>query len=200
MKRTSLLAISAALAAALLPLAAAGQTAPPTRVSAPKYEAFGGLAYTSLNQVNQSRYGLMGFRGAITRDWGKYFGLTGMGDYYKWPAGSGTGINANPGNPSVYSFMVAPGVNLKLADKWSAGVYGELGIEHTGGEQMIPNISFAGGFGAQVTYDLNRRWAIRTMGERVLASFSLRNNSNQLSNSTHMTSNTRGFIGLVYRF
>ncbi len=184
----------------LLPLAAAGQAPPPVPVSAPKYEAYLGFGYTTLNQVNQSRFGLMGVQGALTRDWGKYFGLRGSGDYFKWPAGSGTGINANPGNPSVYTAMVAPEVHFPLFQKLSGGVFGELGLEHTGGEQMIPATSFAGGIGGELTYDLNRRFALRFSGDRLLASFSLRNNSNQLSNSTHMTSNSRGFIGLVYRF
>jgi len=184
----------------LLPLAAAGQATPPAPVSAPKYEAYVGTGYTSLNQVNQSRYGLMGVQGALTRDWGKYFGLRGSGAYFKWPAGSGSGVNANPGNPSVYTVMVAPEVHFPLFQKLSGGIFGELGVEHTGGEKMIPDTSFAGGFGGEATYDLSRRLAVRLSGDRVMASFSLRNNSSQLSNSTHMTSNARGFLGLVYRF
>lgn len=200
MKRTSLLAFLAAVSVALLPLAAAGQTAPPATVRVPKYEAYGAFAYTTLNQVNQSRFGLMGFHGAITRILSKHWGLTGSGDYFKVPAGSGSGIYANPGNPSVYTFMVAPEVRFPIWDKWDGAVFGELGIAHTGGEQMIPNTSFAGGLGGSVTYALNRRWALRAVGDRVTASFSLRDNATGLANSSHMTTNTRGMIGVVYRF
>lgn len=195
MKRTSLLLILAALPAVLLPLAATGQAAPPVTVHEPKYEVYAGFAYTNLDQVNQSRHGLMGVRGAITRDWGKYFGLTASGDYFKWATGSG-----NPGNPVVYDFLVGPEVHFKLFSRWSGAVFGEVGGEHTGGEQMTPNISFAGGFGGSITHDLNRHWALRASGDRLAASFSLRNNTNQLSNSTHMVWNARGMFGVVYRF
>ena len=195
MKRTSLLVISAAIAAALLPLAAAGQTLPPAPVSAPKYEAYAGFAFTNLDQVNQSRHGLVGFRGAITRDWGKYFGLRGSGDYFKWATGSG-----NPGNPVVYTFMLAPELHFNVYQNWSAGVFGEIGMEHTGGEQMIPNNSFAGGYGVNLTDNLNRRWALQATTDRVGASFSLRNNSPQIANSTHRVWNLRGMFGVIYRF
>jgi len=63
LKRT--ISILAALSAALLPLAATGQVSPdsgstvaeqPERTF--KYEVYAGYAYTSLNQVNESRFGL----------------------------------------------------------------------------------------------------------------------------------------------
>jgi len=42
--------------------------------------------------------------------------------------------------------------------------------------------------------------AIRLDGDRVAGSFSLDNNTPQLSNSTHRTWNARATIGVVYRF
>src|SRR5215472_13320204 len=80
LKRTSLISILALVAAAFAPLAASGQIAPDRGTKAEsaepsqKYEVFAGFSYTSLNQVNQSRYGLIGVNVAVTRDWGKYFG------------------------------------------------------------------------------------------------------------------------------
>ncbi len=61
------------------------------------------IAYTSLNQVNLSRYGLIGGKASLTRDWGKYFGLMGTVDYYRPPISSRK--PDNPGDPSVYSFL-----------------------------------------------------------------------------------------------
>ncbi len=68
LKRTSLFSILAMLAAALLPLAATSQVFPIHKDKAAaaegadtyKYDAYVGFGYTSLNQVNGSRYGLMG--------------------------------------------------------------------------------------------------------------------------------------------
>ncbi len=73
-------------------------------------------------------------------------------------------------------------------------------MEHTGGENMNPSTSFAGGFGGGMQYDLNRRWAIEVTGDRVGASFSLINNSSQLGYSTHRTWNPRATVGVVFRF
>jgi hypothetical protein len=199
LKRTSLLSILAVIPTLLLPVAVSGQAVPPAPPPAPhRYEVYAGLAYTSLNQVNQSRYGLIGGKVSVTRDWGKYFGLMASGDYYK-PA-TGSGKPGNPGNPSVYSFMVGPEFHADLYGNLSGQFFMELGGMHTGGENMTPNLSFAGGFGGGMTYRLNDRWAIRATGDRVAASFSLSNNTPQLSYSSHITWNARGTVGVVYRF
>lgn len=193
--------ILAVLPAALAPLTASGQVNPeaaPSPVQAGpsyKYVVYGGFAYTSLNQVNLSRYGLMGGKVSLTRNYGKYFGLTGAVDYFKPALGSG-----NPGDPSVYTFMVAPELHATLYDNIEGLFFAELGGEHTGGEKMTPNISFAGGFGGGLQYNLNSRLGIRAEGDRVAGSFSLTNNSPQLAYSTHMTWNARASIGVVYRF
>jgi hypothetical protein len=182
--------------AALLSVAAVAQTDQPGPAPAPyKYEAYAGFAYTSLNQVDLSRHGLMGAKVSLTRNWGKYFGLAGTGDYYKWATGSG-----NPGHPWVYSFMVAPEAHADLWGPLSGFVFGEVGVEHTGGESMSPDTSFAGGFGIGMSWRLSDRWSIRTSGDRVAASFSPNHNTPQLAYSTHRTWNARATIGPVFRF
>ena len=198
----------AAIPAVFLPLSALSQAAPsegqaPNGQAAPsfRYEAYAGFGYSSLNQVNQSRYGLMGVDLALTRDWGKYFGLTAMGNYYKPPVShGGAGVAGNPGDPSIYEFLVGPEIHVPIYGSVSGFFHGVMGIEHTGGEGETPNISFAGGLGGGMTYDLNPRWAIRAYGDKIGASFSLRNNTPQLGYSPHRTWNSSGTIGVVFRF
>ena len=94
LKRTSLLSILAMLAAALLPLAALSQVAPSHKSSNAegadtyKYDAYVGGGYTSLNQVNGSRYGLIGAELAVTRYWGKHLGFIADGAAYVHPVSS----------------------------------------------------------------------------------------------------------------
>ena len=203
LKSKFLLLILAVAAASFAPMSAAGQIAPekPRSQGGPpayKWEAFALGGYTSLNQVNQSRYGLIGGRAGVTRDFGKHFGLTAIGSCYKPPAGSGGG--GNPGNPSVYSALAGPEFRANLYGNFDGFVHGLLGIEHTGGEHMTPNISFAGGFGGGLVYNLSKRWAVRASGDRVGASFSLSNNTPALGYSPHLHWNARGEVGVVFRF
>lgn len=211
MKRTFWFSVLAAIAAALVPMTAAAQAVPeagPPTATTYKYSVYGGFAYTSLNQVNESRHGLMGGKVMVTRDFGKYFAVMATGDYYKPPLGgsSSSGVNgnaglpANPGNPSVYSALAGPEIHANIYGPVDALLFAELGMEHTGGENMIPSSSFAGGFGGGMSYHLNDRWAIEAVGDRVGASFSLNNSTPQLAYSTHRTWNPRGTIGVVFRF
>ena len=119
-------------------------------------------------------------------------------DYYK--LGTGHAGLPNPGDPSIYTFLVGPALHATLYENLSGVVFAELGGEHTGGERMTPSISFAGGFGGGLAYSLSRNWAVQLTGDRVAASFSLPNNTPQLGNSTNRTWNTRGTFGVVYRF
>ena len=203
LKRTLLFVLLAAVAAALAPVTAAGQVNPeaapvPQQAPAYKYDVYAGFAYTSLDQVNLSRYGLIGGKVSVTRDWGKYFGLMGTVDYYRTPISSRS--PGNPGDPSVYSFLVGPEIHAVLYENVSGILFAELGGEHTGGEHMTPNISFAGGFGGGMSYRLTDRFAIRATGDRLAGSFSLSGNTPQLGYSTHRTWNPRATIGVVYRF
>jgi len=193
----------AAAVAVVAPMLAVGQVNPEATLSGDqaspyKYEVYAGYAYTSLKQINLSRHPLQGGKIALTRDFGKYFMLTGSYDYLRVPLGSG-GLK-NPGNPSIYSFLVSPGVHAEIYEKLGGRVWAEFGGEHTGGESMTPSVSFAGGFGVGMTYDLTRHWMVQVSGDRLQGSFSLTDNSAQLAYSTHRSWNTRASFGAAYRF
>jgi hypothetical protein len=208
LKRMFLRTLLAVVPAFLLPLSASSQAAPPEGTGPAgqaqatlKYEAYAGFGYTSINQVNLSRYGLYGVDLSVTRDWGRYFGLSAMGNYYKPPVGHGSSsVAGNPGDPSVYELLVGPEVHAQIYGNFSGFLHGGLGIEHTGGEHMTPNLSFAGGFGGGMSYNINRRFAIRASGDRIGAAFSVINNTPQLAYSPHRTWNSSGTIGVVFRF
>jgi len=65
---------------------------------------------------------------------------------------------------------------------------------------MTPNISFAGGFGGGIIYNMSPHWSLRASGDRVGAAFSLSNNTPQLAYSPHLHWNARGEFGVVFRF
>jgi hypothetical protein len=185
-----------------MPLTISGQAAPSADSSAIdrpeptyKYAVYAGYAYTSLNQVNQSRYGLQGVNMSVTRDWAKYFGTTAEGAYYKYATNTG-----NPGTPSVDTVLFGPVVHAQLFGKYSLFVDVLLGGEHTGGENVTPKVSFAGGFGGGLEYKLRPRFSLRAGGERIASSFSLTNNTPGLAYSPHTLWNARANVGLVYRF
>jgi hypothetical protein len=204
LKRSFLFASLAAVAAIVMPLAAAGQVAsesgPATR-STPsfKYEVYAGFAYTSLNQVTRSRYGLMGGQLSVTRNWGRYSGLRSSVDYYRPPLNNSS--YGNPGDPSVYSVLAGPELHMeKILGNVGGLAFAELGVEHTGGENMSPDTSFAAGFGGGLTYNLSRRLAIEVTGDSVAGSFSPINNTPENAYSGHVSWNPRATIGVVYRF
>ena len=95
MKRNLLLSILALVPASLLSLTASCQIVldkPPAAERTEKVyknEVSAGYAYTSLNQVLQSRYGLQGVNASYGRDFGKYFGVMGEGSYYFKAVASG---------------------------------------------------------------------------------------------------------------
>jgi len=191
------------IAAALAPMAAAGQVNPEAAPASAqggtyKYEAYAGVGYSRIRQVPVTFSGLLGGKVSLARDWGKYFQLIGSVDYYK--IGTGHGGLSNPGDPSMYTFLVGPGIHAQLYNNLSGVVFAELGGEHTGGESMQPSISFAGGFGGGLTYYLGPRLGVQLTGDRVGASFSLPGANSQNAYSTHLTWNVRGTIGVVYRF
>lgn len=202
MKRTLFFLLAAAIPALMMSQGATAQVNPeaaPTQAqAAPKYEVFVGVAYSRLRQVPVSYSGLVGGKASVSRDFGKYFQLMGSGDYYS--LGTGHSDIPNKGNPTIYTFLVGPALHAELFGNLSGVVFGEIGGEHTGGESVTPNISFAGGFGGGLTYNLNRKFAVQLTGDRVAASFSLPNNNPVLANSTSRTWNARGTFGLVYRF
>ena len=204
MKRTVLLRIFCLLAVALAPLIAGAQVSSDSAGKgsdenqvAYKYSVYAGGAYSRIRQVPASYSALIGGKVSVTRDFGRYFMLTGSGDYYK--AGFGHSGIPNPGHPSVYSVLVGPGLHADLFAGLSGQLFAELGMEHTGSESMSPSTSFAGGFGGGLTYSISPRWGVQLTGDRVGASFPLPGTAQQ-ANSTHRTWNARATIGIVYRF
>jgi hypothetical protein len=204
LKRKLLLSILAMVPALFMPLAATSQIAPDRPPRAPqtepstKYEVFAGYGYTSLNQVNNSRYGLEGVNVSVTRDWGRFFGVTADGAYYKHPLSSST--PGNPGDPSVEAVLFGPMLHANLFGHVDGFFHVLLGGEHTGGESMTPKLSFAGGVGAGLDYKLTKRFALRASGDDIASSFSLRDNSPELGYSPHRTRSSRASFGLVYKF
>jgi hypothetical protein len=197
-----LLSILAAVPAALMPLVAASQAVPSERSAsaAPsyKYEAFVGYGYTSLNQVTGSNNGLQGVDLSFTRDWGKYFGVTGQGGYYKYAI---TATNA--GKPSVTMVLAGPSLHAPLTAKSSAFLHVLLGGAHTGGENAIPDVSFSWGLGLGVDYQVKNHFYVRAFGDTISSSFYANpyvTNASELGTSAHRRSNAHAAIGVVYKF
>lgn len=163
-----------------------------------KYEAYLGPAYSRIRQVPETYSGLVGGKVSLGRDWGKYFQLTGSIDYYK--VGTGHSELPTPGHPTLYTAMVGPTLHATLYENLSGEFFGELGAEHTGGESMSPNTSFAGGFGGGFTYGLGHNLAVQLTGDRIGASFPLPGGNSGNGYSTHRTWNARVTLGVVYRF
>ena len=190
-----------AAAAVAMPAAAAAQAAPEGGKSGSaaaefKYQVYLGASYTSLNQVNQSRYGMVGPSLELSRNFGRYFAVVADGATFTHSIGGG-----NPGNPKVDLVLFGPELHGQVYENWGVFVRGWFGGEHTGGEGETPNISFAGGVGLGAEHVLRGgHWGIRASGDDIGSSFSLRNNSTQLGNSPHLRWNARGGIGIFYRF
>jgi len=205
LKRTFLILTLAAIPAVLMPLAASSQILPGHKSAAEgdeavyKNEVYGGYAYTSLNQVNLSRSGLQGAELAYTRDFGKYFGLTADGAFYKYPFVSPEVTNSTLA-PEVDMVLFGPVLHANLYEKTNGFVHVLLGGEHVGGTGQTPNISFAGGGGGGLEYLLTPRIAVRASGDVILQSFSVTGNSAQFGYSPHETRNARASIGVVYKF
>jgi opacity protein-like surface antigen len=198
--RKSLLSILIAVPAALMPLVAAGQVAPasettPVERAAPsyKYEAYVGYGYTSLNQVNHSRNGLQGVDLAVTREWGKYFGLTAQGGYFRYAYDT-----TNPGDPTVVMVLAGPELHAPLFGKSSAFVHVVMGGQHTGGESINPDIAFAWGPGIGVEYQLKSRFYLRIAGDSISSSSA--QDPDHLGYSAHSHRNAHATIGVAYKF
>jgi len=211
LKRMVLLSILAAAFAAFLPLAAAAQAAVPAErpETSYKYEVYAGYGYSSLNQVNGSRYGLQGVDAQARRSFGKYFGLTAQGGFYKYALDTGGAstngsVSGNPGTPSITSVLAGPVFIAPLGGRIEGFVDILLGAEHTAGELMSPSTSFAGGFGGGMGYKLNKHLWLHASGQRIGASFSLIDNvlpSGQTQGySSHETWDARASFGVGYRF
>ena len=164
-----------------------------------KWEANVGFAYTSLNNVTRSRYGIVGIKAGVTRDFGRYYGLTAEGSYYKYALFASAG-NPNPGDPSLYSALAGPVIHADIYGKFSGFLHGLIGVEHSGGESQIPSTSFAGGFGGGMEYKVSPRLSLRATGDDIGASFSPINNTPALGYSAHRSFNPQASFSAVYHF
>lgn len=206
MKRKFLISMLALVPAAMMPVMAASQAAP-ARTSADndqpekvyKWEAFGGFAYTSLNNVNTSRNGMIGAKFSLTRDWGRYFGVTGEGAFYPRSLSS-PAIENSTQKPNETTVLFGPVLHATLYGPISGFVDVLLGGEHIGGTSQTPNISFAGGVGGGMEWKISQHLSARAYGDDIASSFSLINNSTELGNSPHKTWSSRAGVGVVYRF
>lgn len=202
MNKKFLLSILAIIPALLMPIAALSQS---STASAPapvdrsdrvfKYDAYVGYGYTSLNQLNGSRNGLQGVNAAVTRYFGKYFGVTADGAQYRY-----TYDSTNPGDPTVDAILAGPLAHFELSKNLSGFARVLIGGEHISGEQMTPTVSFAGGYGGGVDYILTQRFSLRIAGDDIRSSFSVSNNNAQKAASSHETRSARATIGVVYKF
>jgi len=96
--------------------------------------------------------------------------------------------------------LFGPEVHGPLFERWNIFARALIGGIHTGGENMSPKVSFAGGGGAGLEYQVNSRWALRAYGDDIASAFSVRNNSPALGYSPHTRRNSRAGIGIVYSF
>jgi hypothetical protein len=205
LKRTFLISILAVVPAMLLPLAASSQILSGHKSAAEgdetvyKNEVYGGYAYTSLNQVNLSRSGLQGAELSYTRNFGKYFGVTGDGSFYKYPFAHPEVTNSTL-TPSVDMVLFGPELHANLYEKTNGFIHGLMGGEHVGGTSQTPNISFAGGVGGGLDYKLTSRISVRAAGDIILQSFSVTGNSAALGYSPNKSRNARATLGAVYHF
>jgi hypothetical protein len=181
----------------LTPAAANCQVAPerPAQLAGPVYKnsVFLGWGYTSLNQVNGSRSGLQGIAGSYTRDLSDHFGVVGEFGHYAWNVTA-----SNPGSPSVDQYLVGGQVRANLYEKLSGFARGLIGTVHTGGVNIQPDYSFAGGAGLGVDYNHSQRWGFRVSGDIIGSAFTLV--PYQTGYSTHARWNARAGVGVVYHF
>ena len=158
-----------------------------------KYEAFVGFGYTSTNQINQSNSGLGGVSLSLTRNFGRYFGVTAEGGHYSFSL-----TRSNIGNPTVDQYLVGPVFHAPLYDKIGIFAHGLLGAAHTGNISIQPGQSFAGGLGMGLDYRLSPHLGLRVYGDDIASSFTL--SPYQTGYSSHERWNAHAAIGMTYKF
>jgi len=94
--------------------------------------------------------------------------------------------------------LFGPVLHAQLIGPVGGFVHGLLGGAHTGGESMTPNISFAGGAGGGLDYQLSPRFSLRVSSDDVTSSFV--SDPNKLGYSPHAHRNLRASVGVVYKF
>ena len=191
-------ALALAAGAAIAPLAASAQIIEEKPAAAPvdrgyRNEVFAGWGYTSINQVNQSRSGLQGYEVGASRDFGKYFGVTGLYGQYDW-----TVTSANTGSPTVQMFLVGPMAHAQLYERWNLYARVLLGTAHVGKISIEPSQSFAGGGGVGLEYMLKPRIALRLGGDNIGSAFTI--TPYESGASTHTRWNAHAYFTVAYKF
>jgi len=94
--------------------------------------------------------------------------------------------------------LFGPEFHADVYGRFGGFLHGLLGGQHTAGEGITPNISFAGGVGGGMDYSLNPRLSVRAYGDDI-GSSSVQD-PNHLGYSPHTHFNARAAIGVVYKF
>ena len=152
------------------------------------FDLFGGVAYSSANQV-KSASSLIG--GAIALD-GKvkpWFGGTADFGYY----GYGYGLV----KPTMYTMLGGPAFFVNQ-DKYEGFFHVLFGLAHTGGVGATPNLAFAYAIGGGMQYDIRKNLAVRLSGDGIFSAFAI--DPNHLGYSQDMRVNPRATIGVAYHF
>jgi len=151
----------------------------------------------------------------VTRDWGRYFGITVDGGFYEHSVGT-PAISNSTLKPTMEAVLAGPVLHANLSKHLDGFIHVLLGGEHLGGINAYPGVSFAGGFGVGIDYKLRSRFSLRISGDDIASSFvaprylpnPLPPNSPPPPGSCTTTSNcspherrsSRAGVGLVYKF
>jgi len=178
--------------AMLLPVSLAGQVAKPTAadttVAFDRYEVFGGVAYSSANQVKGSS-ALIGFNLGADAKLRRWFG--GTFDFGQYGHSSGVA------EPTVTTFLAGPEFYI-TSDKITGFAHVLFGGAHTGGVGAQPDVSFAYSGGGGFEYAVSNKLAVRVSGDGIFSSFVL-DPTNQ-GYSAHLRVNARAVGGVAYHF
>jgi len=104
--------------------------------------------------------------------------------------------------------LLGPVVHAKLFGHYDGFLRVLLGGEHIGGVNAYPNLSFAGGVGGGMDYNLSSHFSLRASGDDIVSSFvapvypagSTSGCTQNSGCSPHEHRSSRASFGLVYKF
>ena len=112
------------------------------------------LLIRRLRQVPISYSGLLGGKVSLARDWGKYFQLIGSVDYYKMGTGHAESAESRATHRCTPPLAGAGNPRQPLRKPQRCGIRGTGHGAYRRRDKCRPDISFAGGFGGGLTYNL----------------------------------------------
>jgi hypothetical protein len=183
--------VAFALPVAFSGVTAVGQVAKPVAEAAntfQRYELYGGVAYSSANQVKGSS-ALIGYNLGADAKLKKWFG--GVADYGWYGASSGVA------KPTVTTFLAGPEFYIP-SGSLTGFLHVMFGGAHTGYTGTIPDVSFAYAVGGGFSYKVRDHWAVRLSGDGIVSSFVY--DPNKQNFSPHARANGRAVAGVAYRF